>query len=270
MGVITLLTDFGLHDEFVGVMHGVILGIHPAAKVVDLCHAVPPGDRRRAALLLAWSWRYFPPGTVHVTVVDPGVGTTRRILYARVAGHHFLAPDNGVLTGVLSSSTPTELREVRERRYWLPSVNPTFHGRDIFAPVAARLSKGLRPALLGPKTTRWVRLPIQSPRRVGRQLVGQVIDVDRFGNLVTNLDRASLGKWPAGALMFRIRGRRIRGLVRTFWAVRSGALAAVVGSRGLVEIAIRDGDASRTLRAAIGTPVIACHSVSQPLQLLYL
>lgn len=243
MAVISLLTDFGVQDEFVGVMHGVILRIAPSARIVDLCHAVPPGDCRRAAYLLAWAARYFPPRTIHVVVVDPGVGTKRRILCAEADGQRFVAPDNGVLTLVLQAAKQPVLYDVRESRYWLRPVSATFHGRDIMAPVAAHLARGVRPRALGARTTTWIRLAL--PRR------GAVIDIDRFGNLITNLGGA-----PRGSATVRVKGRAIRGLVPTFGLVRRGALAAMLGSRGLIEIAVREGSAAKTLKAKVGDPVV--------------
>ena len=257
MAVITLLTDFGLQDEFVGVVHGVILGRCPAARIVDLCHAVPPGDCRRAAYLLHWAYRYFPPGTIHVIIVDPGVGTGRRVLCARAHGQRFLAPDNGVLTTVLQRAHRPVVHEVRNPRYWLPSVHATFHGRDLFAPVAAHLALGVRPEALGPRTARWVRLALPRVRRQGRRWSGTVVDIDRFGNLVTNVEAAVIrasARRPA-QLRLHVNRRIIRGLVRTYGDVRRGALTAMVGSRGLVEIAVREGSAARALAARVGDPV---------------
>lgn len=257
MAVISLLTDFGVQDEFVGVMHGVILAIAPRAQIVDLCHEVPPGDRRRAAYLLDWSHRYFPKGTIHVAVVDPGVGTARRILCAQAHNQIFLAPDNGVLTQALESSSSAMLYEVRRRRYWLPKVSRTFHGRDIFAPVAAHLARGVRPLQLGPRTATWERLHLPVVQRNRRRVHGTIIDLDRFGNLVTNLDEETVGQGTLGGLLtFRIKGRVIRGLVPTYEAVAQGKLVAMVGSRGLVEIAVRQGNAAKRLQARVGDPVL--------------
>ena len=252
MPTVSLLTDFGLQDEFVGVMHGVILRINPAARVVDLCHAVPPGDRQRAAYLWAWSYRYFPPRTVHVAVVDPGVGTARRILCAEAHGQYFLAPDNGMLTLVLREARRPVVYEVRASRYWLRPVSATFHGRDILAPVAAHLSRGITPRVLGPRTTMWEQLSLPPVRRQGRLWYGAVVDIDRFGNLVTNVGAEVLAQ--VGRPAFRVRRRRM-GLVRTYQGVRRGGVAAMVGSRGLVEIAVRDGSAAQLLRACVGDRV---------------
>ena len=256
MAVINLLTDFGVQDEFVGVMHGVILTINPAARIVDLCHAVPPGDVQRAALLLSWSYRFFQKGTIHVAVVDPGVGTARRILCARAHGQLFVAPDNGLLTSVLQCAARPIAHLVKDPRYWLPSVNHTFHGRHIFAPVAAHLSKGVTPSRMGPRVTVWQRLELPGVVWDGREWRGAIIDVDRFGNLITSVDRKSLEKLKGeGRPVFRVGGRTIAGIVRTYGEVKPGDLAAMVGSRGLVEFAVRDGCAARRLGVKVGDPV---------------
>lgn len=260
MAVITLITDFGLQDEFVGVMHGVILGIAPSARIVDLCHVIPPGDRQRAAYRVAWAFRYFPRGTIHVVVVDPGVGTSRRLLCATAHGHRFVGPDNGVLTLVLQR-TRAVVHAVREPRYWLPAVSPTFHGRDILAPVAAHLARGVIPRRLGPATRRWVELPLPGVRRQGRGWRATVVDIDHFGNLVTNLEIQALGASGRGlgSVTVRVRRRVLQGIQRTYQAVRPGELAAVVGSRGTIEIAARDGHAAHHLAARVGDPVMVEH-----------
>lgn len=258
MPVVALLTDFGLQDEFVGVMHGVILGVHPRAQIVDLCHVVPPGDCRRAAYLLQWAFPYFPQGTVHVAVVDPGVGTGRRILCAQAHGQLFLAPDNGVLTLVLAAARRPRVYEVREPRYWRPTVSATFHGRDIFAPVAAHLARGLDPARLGPRATTWHHLEFPAVRRRRGRFEATVVDIDRFGNLTTNLDAACLSRGRArlASLVVRVKGRVIRATGRTYGDARAGALTAMMSSRGLLEIAVRGGSAARRLRARVGDRVV--------------
>lgn len=246
--IVTLLTDFGEEDEYAGVMRGVILRINPKAQIVDLCHQIPPGDIRRAGRLLGWSWRFFPPGTVHVAVVDPGVGSSRRILCCKHEGHLFLAPDNGILSHILFGARRVRAYEATDRRYWLPGVSRTFHGRDIFAPLAGHLSKGLDPRRIGPAVKSIRRLEEPLPRRVGaRRWVGQVVALDRFGNAVTDLRWRDLQRWGPSGVEVRFRGRRIRGLQEAYSAAGKGKTLAIVGSRGLLEIAVNGGSAARVL-----------------------
>ena len=254
MGVITLLTDFGLEDEYAGVLKGVILSIHPAAMVVDLTHQIPPGDVEQAGWLLSWSWRWFPKGTVHVAVVDPGVGSPRKVLLVRHQGHLFLAPDNGLLSRVIGSRRSVEAYWVRNRRLFLPEVSRTFHGRDLFAPVAARLAGGLEPRRVGPRIRRLVRLPERKVRRIRGGVAGQVIQMDRFGNVVTNLPERLFTRMR-GRLEIRFRGMRLPGPRRFYRAVPEGAPLGIIGSRGLLEIAVCGGSAAQRFGLRVGDPV---------------
>ncbi|MBI1953806.1 MAG: SAM-dependent chlorinase/fluorinase [Candidatus Omnitrophica bacterium] len=256
---ITLLTDFGLKDEYVGVMKGVILGLNPKARVIDLSHEVSPGDVRRAAWLLRWSWRYFPKGTIHAAVVDPGVGSRRKILCAAHGGHLFLAPDNGLLSGILSDVRDPKIFEVSNRRYALKPIGRTFQGRDIFAPAAAHLSKGLAPSRLGPRVRRIVRLDSPQPRWEGlRRLKGEVIYLDRFGSAVTNLPVSLIRRLEGkGSLKIRAKGARAHGLQPSYGAVPRGAALAVIGSRGFLEIAINRGSAAKRFGLRVGDKVEA-------------
>lgn len=252
-GIITLLTDFGLEDEYGGVVKGVILTINPKALIVDLSHQVPPGDVARAGRLLAWAWGYFPKGTIHVVVVDPGVGSDRKILCLTHQGHLFLAPDNGVLSFLLAGLRRPKLFEVSNRRYALKKISHTFHGRDLFAPAAAHLSLGVSPRELGPPVKGLVRLPVDRFSRKKRGvLIGQVIHIDRFGNAVSNLpgelcSGGTVGVWA--------KGRPIRGIVKSYAAVPAGRALATIGSHDLLEIAVRDGSAAQRLRLRIGDRV---------------
>src|SRR5947208_810352 len=198
--LITLTTDFGGDSPYVAAMKGVILNLNPRARLIDLSHQIPPQDVRFAAFFLRACIPYFPPEAIHVVVVDPGVGTDRALLYVEVDGHRLLAPDNGCWTGLLGqtflsgkpvgqtllSGKPTVIR-LTERRFWRPTVSPTFHGRDILAPVAARLSLGEDPRSLGTPFDDWLRLEIPSPTIEPDRLVGEVIFIDHFGNLITNI-----------------------------------------------------------------------------------
>ena len=252
-GVVTLLTDFGLDDAYVGTLRGVLLGINPRARLVDLTHTVPPQDVRRASRLLESAWRFFPPGTVHLAVVDPGVGTARRPIAVRAGGHCFVGPDNGLL-GFCFDVPGARGVVLTERRYHRRPVSRTFQGRDIFAPVAAHCSRGVRLAALGPPLRSPVRLLRSEPRRRGARVDGEVVLVDRFGNLLTNL-RGSALPGPADRGVLRIGGARVRGLAGTYAARPRGALGAVVDSTGQVEVFVREGSARQRLGLEPGAPV---------------
>lgn len=257
-GLVTLLTDFGLRDTYVGVMKGVLFRDAPALRAaVDLTHAVPPQDVRSAAFHLGQAWRWFPAGTVHVAVVDPGVGSGRRILVARQDGHAFLAPDNGLLDPLLGPDASVRALDVA-RHALSPGRRPsrTFHGRDVFAPVAARLASGLDPDEAGPPAGERVRLELAPPEDRGAEGIrGCVVCVDHFGNLVTNLPRELLaggaGRWELEAA-----GRRAP-LVGTYAEAERGELLALVDSYELVELAVRDGSAAERLGLGTGAPVRA-------------
>lgn len=254
-GIVTLTTDFGLEDPYVGVMKGVMLGIAPSLRIVDLTHAVPPQDVLEANFALVGSYRWFPEGTVHVTVVDPGVGSGRRILCLRAHGSFFLAPDNGVLTGLLGEGG--ELREVKAEELFVgPRISNTFHGRDIFAPVAARLALGLEPARLGPRVDDPVIFERPEMRRLpDGSLVGAVIHVDRFGNLITNVRGDDLEALPEERRRVTFLGRDIGRPVAAYAAVPAGEPLAIVDSYGFLEIAVNGGDARSHFNASIGDPV---------------
>ena len=267
-GPIVLTTDFGLEDGYVGVMKGVILGISPRAQIVDLSHQVRPQDVPDAAFLLWTSYRYFPAGSIHVVVVDPGVGGERRAIAVQTPAATFVAPDNGVLSRVLqdhgleapepgrwpiAGATQVTAVELTNSRYWRPEVSATFHGRDVFAPVAAHLSLGVSLADLGQPTDELYLLPTPAPLRRGGEVVGRVTHVDHFGNLVTNLRPADV--LPLQPVELEVGGEVVRGL-RRFYAEAEG-LGALVGSAGLVEIALTGGSAAKALGAGVGDEVVA-------------
>ncbi len=242
--IVTLLTDYGTRDAYVAEVKAVLLGAAPDAALVDVTHEVPPGDVRAAQYLLARTWPRFPPGSVHLVVVDPGVGTARRSLAGTAAGHFFVGPDNGVFSGV-----PEEARWVALAAP--PGVAPTFHGRDVFAPAAARLATAAPLDGLGDPVQRVVRAPLPVPRWDGAAWVGEVIYVDRFGTLVSNLPATAVE--PGARLT--VDDREIGPLRRTFGDVESGHLVAFVGSGATVEIAVRNGSATRLLGAGVGAVV---------------
>ncbi|MBW1742363.1 MAG: SAM-dependent chlorinase/fluorinase [Deltaproteobacteria bacterium] len=260
--VITLLTDFGLQDEYVGVMKGAILSINPRVQLVDITHNVSRHDIRQAALVLNASFRFFPKSSIHLVVVDPGVGGERRIICLEQEGHFFLAPDNGVLTMVIQDKRVRKICAVTKRKYFLEPVSDTFHGRDVFAPVAAHLSKGLEMLSLGKElglkdlTRLDIPVPLVSDKH---ELVGAVMAIDRFGSLVTNISERTLKKFQddEGSQRVEVRlGRfKIKGVAKSYDSVKVGAPMAIVGSRNLLEIALNQGDARKYFKARIGQAV---------------
>jgi S-adenosylmethionine hydrolase len=251
--VITLLTDFGTQDIYVGVMRGVISNLAPEARIVDLTHEVRPQAVSDAAFLLDAAAPYFPWGTIHVAVVDPGVGTQRKILCVRTSRATYIAPDNGLLTRVLERDPPARIVSVENRHYFLPDVSGTFHGRDVFAPVAAHLACGVDPTQLGPELDRIrpLELPGVKQLELGA-LGGEVIYVDRFGNLVTNVPLAGL---PQVATVL-LGETTVAGPVRHSYAeCEPGELLLVAGSSGLLEVSVNLGSAERRLGAQRGDPV---------------
>jgi S-adenosylmethionine hydrolase len=246
--VITLTTDFGIHDGFPASMHGVILSINPNARLVDLCHGVSPGDIAHGAYILTSVARYFPPGTVHIGVVDPGVGTMRRILAIRTIQHVYIAPDNGLLGYVLQSQSDMEVRYLDNPDLWLENPSATFHGRDIMAPTAAHLTKGVPFLEVGPVADTWQPAPFPPPTTGEGTIQGHVIHIDHFGNLITNLPGDRRGIISIGNL-------RLEARARTFAEGRPGAPIVLVGSSGWLEIAVKDDSAARILNARVGDRV---------------
>jgi len=254
--IIALTTDFGSDDIFAGVMKGVILGINPAARIVDVTHSIGAYNVLEAAYKVRQAAAYFPEGTVHLVVVDPGVGSARKVVALRAAGQVFVAPDNGALT-LVAERGADEVVEVREKRYFLPEVSGSFHGRDIFAPVGAHISKGLELSAFGPPLEKIVRLDIpRATERPDGAVMGRVLWRDHFGNLVTNIPAAMV----RGECIVRV-GRTAVGRVRgTYADVAEGQLLAMIGSFGQLEIAERLGDAAARLRARPGDAVTLTHA----------
>jgi S-adenosylmethionine hydrolase len=248
---ITLLTDFGTADGYVAAMKGVIASIAPETIVDDAAHDIPPGDVDAAAFALARYWRLYPPGTVHVVVVDPGVGTGRRAIAARVDGRFCVAPDNGVLSRVLDEVPAEAIVSIENPALRRDVVSATFHGRDIFAPAAAHLARGTALDAFGPPVDDPVLLPIPRPERLGRGIRGQVVAVDRFGNLITNVP----GDWVAASAHVTVAGRDVGPLRRTYADAPPGGVLALVGSTGFVEISVHGGNAAQELAAGRGTIV---------------
>ncbi|MFH1993158.1 MAG: SAM-dependent chlorinase/fluorinase [Pseudomonadota bacterium] len=253
MSIITLLTDFGLKDAYVGLMKGVMLSINPSAVIIDLTHHVAPHDLTQAAFIINSSYRYFPAGTVHVIVVDPGVGSRRSIVVVRMMGHTFLAPDNGILTLLIDKADIDAMVRVENSDYFLESVSQTFHGRDIFAPVGAHISLGIDLNVLGMPIANkngLVRMNIPKPYVSGQnELVGSVISIDRFGNCITNIDSECLERFcRAGALkklQIVFRQSKIDGVSKNYESAGPQSPLAVIGSSGYLEIAVNCGSARR-------------------------
>ena len=262
MSVITLLTDFGSKDEYVGVMKGVILSINPSVAIVDISHHIEPQNVTQAAYMLAAAYPYFPAGTVYIVVVDPGVGSDRPIIAVETAKGVFIAPDNGALSAIMDREDIEAVVRVENSRYFLSHVGHTFHGRDIFAPVGAHLAGGLEIHRLGPAAgvTDSVRLHLPKPRIVTPEaLVGTVIAIDRFGNLTTCIDSAVLDRFSRDRSLSKLRvyiGRsKIVGLRTSYRSVPVGHPLAIVGSRGLLEIGVNRGSAEGVFEAKIGHAV---------------
>ena len=250
-GPVVLLTDFGDQDPFVGIMKGVITGIHPGSRLLDLNHRIPPQNVRRAAFELLAAAPYFPKGSLFVAVVDPGVGSKRKILLAQTRRHLFLAPDNGLLSWVLEKEPPLRLVSVENSRYFLKPVSRTFHGRDIFAPVAAHCARGVPIGRFGPSARAYARLPFPRPRLQGKRMAGEVLAQDRFGNLVTNFPN----RLAAKAAALRIKSALVKGVADTYSSAPEGRLLCLPGSHGFLEIARRNGSAAALLRAGEGMQI---------------
>jgi len=254
---IALLSDFGTRDHYVGVMKGVILGINPEVTLVDLTHDVPPHDIAAAAHELASTYRYFPAGTVFLVVIDPGVGTARRGIAAEAGEWKFVAPDNGVLTGVFQDQAPRKVVELTERRYARPTVSRTFEGRDRFAPAAAWLSKGVHVTALGRPISDYTLLDLPAPRVEETRLVGVVARIDRFGNIITNLDRKSCERLTegVGVLRLTVDGHVIDRIVSTYSDIGPEEIAALFGSTDHLEVAMRARHAAQHLAVQVGADV---------------
>ncbi len=268
--IITLTTDLGLSDAYVAAMKGVILGINPEAKLVDICHTIKPQNIPQAAFVLSTAYQFFPHKTIHVVVVDPGVGTERRAIILRTPSADFVAPDNGVLSYVIwqSSTKPVEdivnVQQIElepemeavaltEPRFWRSPVSPTFHGRDIFAPVAALLSLGFPPIDFGEAITSVTVLPIARPyQALDGLLVGHIRHIDSFGNLITNIKRDDLPQTNQ-AITIEVGEQLISGLSHTYAEGRG--LLALIGSSGYLEVSLKGGSASTMLDAEVGDEV---------------
>jgi S-adenosylmethionine hydrolase len=254
MTVITLTTDFGSGDYDAGVRKGVIWKIAPQVKIADLSHDITPHDVMQAALLLWRAVPYFPDGTIHVAVIDPGVGTFRRAIAARLGSQYFVGPDNGIVSLLLSrldeNNQPIDFVHLDQSQYWLPEISNVFHGRDIFAPVAAHLASGIPLISLGTSIKDPMIIKIPEPKPTPNGWIGQVIHIDHFGNLSTNLNSNHLN--PSKEVIISIKERKIVGLVSTFSERPMGTLVALIGSAGSLAISVVNGNAAQCLHASVG------------------
>lgn len=254
--IITLLTDFGTKDPYVASMKGAILNINPRCSLVDITHDVIPHDIQEGALILANTFSYFPRGTIHLAVVDPGVGSARRPVLLVTPNYFFVGPDNGLFGLVTQRERVKQVVVLSRKEYFLPEVSMTFHGRDIFAPAAAHLSLGVKPSAFGYKTRSLKELGIRRPIVKDGKLLGEILHIDTFGNLVSNIDGEKLFQFTRGRpVVIRAGGKGIRELKRGYWQGKKGEPIALIGSGGFLEICVREGNAQKMLRAKRGDPI---------------
>ena len=250
--VITLLTDFGSSDHYVAAMKGILLGICPDAQLVDISHEITPYAITEAAYTLAQAWTCFPPGTVHLVVVDPGVGSARRPLVLEAARHRFVAPDNGVLSMICDAVPAHQVREITASRYFRQPVSRTFHGRDIFAPVAAHLAGGIAPAEIGPAIGYYRQLNFGKPAQTGAKAwTGTILKVDRFGNLITNFP-SETWQFTTGSFEMKVGVRAVSRMASNYAEMAAGDPFVIAGSAGFLEISMNRESAARALGAASG------------------
>lgn len=252
-GLVTLLTDFGLQDPFVGIMKGVILGLEPTLRLIDLTHGIAPQDVLHGALALESAWRYFPPGTVHVAVVDPGVGSARHPLLVEAGGHAFVGPDNGLLEAAFQADPHARAYILSHAAHRLPVVSRTFHGRDIFAPAAAHWQRGVEGPAFGPALAQPRRLAWSPPRAIPGGYEGEILGADVYGNLLTTLPGSLLKQAP----VWRVKvSDQLLPVVQTYADVEVGALLALEGSTGRLELSVREGSAAERLGLVRHSPVM--------------
>jgi len=268
--IITLTTDFGLTDAYVAAMKGVILSINPEAKLIDICHTIKPQNIAQAAFVLSTAYKFFPKNTIHLVVVDPGVGTERRAIILRTPSADFVAPDNSVLSYIIQQSSTKPVADnvniqqvelepgleavaITKPQFWRSPVSPTFHGRDIFAPVAALLSLGFPPIDFGEAITSVTMLPLPQPhRRPDGSLVGHILHIDSFGNLITNIKSDDLPQ-AKQTITIEVGNQLISGLSRTYAEGRG--LLALIGSSGYLEVSLKGGSAGAFLNAEVGNEI---------------
>ncbi|MCP5005635.1 MAG: SAM-dependent chlorinase/fluorinase [Planctomycetes bacterium] len=256
---ITLITDFGLQDGYAGVMKGVITGINPSANIIDISNTIEAQNIFQAAYVLSSSYKYFPKGTIHTVVVDPGVGSERNIICLKTDDYLFLAPDNGALSFIVSSEKPSSFIRVTNKEFFLPKLSNTFHGRDIFAPVAAYLSKGINHQKLGENLDKIRKIDLPKPiRSRNGTLTGEIIHVDHFGNLISNISSEIINQMriKPRELSIIIGGKRINKLSTSYTDVKEKDALAIIGSTGFLEISVNRGSATNTLKLNKGDNLV--------------
>ncbi|MBX9659278.1 MAG: SAM-dependent chlorinase/fluorinase [Nitrospiraceae bacterium] len=253
--LITLLTDFGSKDYFVASMKGVILTIHPAARIEDVSHHITPHRIDEAAYCLQSCYRTFPEGTIHVVVVDPGVGSHRRPILVKTGRYYFVAPDNGVLSPILYLEEDVEIREIENRRVQLQSPGATFHGRDVFAPAAAWLARGTALSSFGRLVPDPVRMNWPQPRMTARTIMGEIVYIDHFGNLISNISQIQIEAGKIGRSEIRVGEHLIGSLVANYSQGQADALHALINSNGMLEFFLKERPASECLKIGVGAVV---------------
>ena len=254
--VITLLTDFGTKDHYVASMKGTILSINPKCTLIDITHHVSPHDINEGAFILANAYSFFPKGTIHVSVIDPGVGSPRRPILIVTPNYLFVGPDNGLFTFVLKREKMKKVVALTNQKYFFPHMSTTFHGRDLFAPVAAYLSLGVKPNEFGPELNSWVELDFEKPRVRRGKLTGEILHIDAFGNLISNINEEQLFHFVKNhSFVIRTGKRDIQGLKKGYWEAQEGELLALIGSGDFLEISVREGDAQKVLKSRQGDKV---------------
>jgi len=253
MSLITLTTDFGITDPFVAIMKGVILSIYPKAQIIDITHNIPPQDIAYANWVIRCSFHYFPKDTIHVCVVDPGVGTKRKPILLETTNHFFIGPDNGIFTSILEQQIILNAIELNKKEYWLKNISQTFHGREIFSPVAAHLASGIKPKDLGRSIDikDLVRLPLYKTTKTNNGYVGSIQQIDNFGNLITNIPDTFVKKNIQG----KINNHEFIGLAENYTENESNKLFAIIGSHGFLELSVSRGSAAKLTNAKVGDEV---------------
>jgi hypothetical protein len=255
--LITLLTDFGTKDHYVASMKGTILNINPQCTLIDITHHVNPQDIKEGAFILANAYCSFPKGTIHLSVVDPGVGSPRKPILLVTKDYFFVGPDNGLFTFALKREEVRKVVALSNPKYFLSHVSTTFHGRDLFAPVAAHLSLGVKPQAFGPILDSWVEIDFKKPKTRGRKLMGEVLHIDAFGNLISNIDsRQIFNHVQDDSFVIRIGGRAIHGLEKGYWEGKKNEPIALIGSGGFLEVSVREGNAQKVLKVKRGDRII--------------
>jgi len=261
--IITLLTDFGSKDPYVASMKGVILSLNPKCTLVDITHQVNSHDIKEGAFILGQAYSNFPKGTIHLSVVDPGVGSARKPILIVTKNYSFVGPDNGLFTIALRRERVKQAVVLTNQKFFLSEISSTFHGRDIFAPVAAYLSLGVKPESFGPSIKSWHEISFPDPVMKQRKLIGEIVHVDAFGNLVSNIDRKRLLQFSKGRpLVTKIGKRTMKGLKKVYCEGRKDEPMLLIGSGGFLEISVREGNAQKFLKIGKGDRVIVYCSSS--------